>query len=73
MRVEVHARAVPPYEEWLVRPGLALDEIDGRVAGIVVDGLHALLGEWAGVLDLLLADLAEALVDGGVIGGGGAL
>ena len=39
--------------------------------GLVVDRLHALLGERAGVLDLLLADLAEARVDGGVVGVGG--
>ena len=35
--------------------------------GLVVDRFHALLGERAGVLDGLLADLAEARIDGGVV------
>ena len=35
--------------------------------GLVVDGLHALLGQGSGVLDLLLPYLAEARIDGWVV------
>ena len=38
---------------------------------LVVDGLHALAGERAGVLDRLLADSAEARILGGVVAVGG--
>ena len=52
---EVHAGAVPPGEPRLAGCVLALDEVLGRGDGLVVDGLHALLGELAGVLDGLPA------------------
>src|SRR5262249_61032582 len=61
--VEMHARAVPPDEERSVGLHLPFDEIDRRVVRLVVDGLHSLPGERAGVLDGLLADLAEARID----------
>src|SRR5262245_62766378 len=67
MRIEVHAGRVEPAEERPVRPRLPLDEVDRRGAGLVVDRLHAFLGERTGVLDGLLADLAEARIDGGVV------
>ena len=54
-------------EERLARRLLPLHEVDGRGRGLVVDRLHALLGERAGVLDRLLADLAEARIDRGVV------
>ena len=38
-----------------------------RRRGFVVDRLHALLGQWAGVFDRLLADLAEARIDGRIV------
>jgi hypothetical protein len=38
-----------------------------RVEEFLVHRLHALGGQRAGVLDLLLADLAEARVDRGVV------
>ena len=46
---------------------LPLHVVDGGGGGLVVDRLHALLGERAGVLDGLLADLAEARIDRGVV------
>ena len=46
---------------------LPLHEIDRRGRGLVVDRLHALLGERAGILDGLLADLAEARIDRGIV------
>ena len=64
---QVHARRVVPDEERLARRVLALHEVDRRRRGLVVDGLHALLGQRAGVLDGLLADLAEAGIDGRVV------
>ena len=44
---------------------------EGGIGELVVDGFHALDGERAGVLDLLLADFAELRIDGGVVGVGG--
>ena len=63
----MHARRVEPAEERLARRLLPLHEVDGRGRGLVVDRLHALLGERAGVLDGLLADLAEARIDRRVV------
>ena len=67
MRAQMHARRVEPAEERLARRLLPLHEVDGRGRGLVVDRLHALLGQRAGVLDGLLADLAEARIDGGIV------
>ena len=67
VRAQVHAGRVEPDEERLARSPLPLHVVDGRSRGLVVDRLHALLGERAGVLDGLLADLAEARIDGGVV------
>ena len=64
---QVHAGRVEPAEERLARRVLPLHEVDRRGGGLVVDRLHALLGERAGVLDGLLADLAEARIDRGVV------
>ena len=67
MRHDVHARRVEPDEERLaVLLGL-VHEIDGKVANLVVHGLHALGIERAGVLDLLLADLAPARLLGRIV------
>jgi len=63
----MHARAVPPAEERFVGLDLPLDEVDCSVGCLVVDRFHSLSGEWAGVLDGLHTDLAEARVDGGII------
>ena len=64
---EVHPRAVAPAEERLAGPGLPLDVIDGRVRRLVIDRLHPLLGQWAGILDGLLADASEPRIDGRVV------
>src|SRR5262244_2515514 len=64
--VEMHARAVPA-EERFVGLDLPLDEVYCSVGCLVVDRFHSLSGEWAGVLDGLHTDLAEARVDGGII------
>ena len=48
---EVHAGAAPPHEPGLAGCVLALDEIDGGSHRLVIDGLHAFLGQRAGVLD----------------------
>ena len=63
VRSQMHARRVEPAEERFACRLLALHEIDGRGRRLIVDRLHALLGERAGVLDRLLADLAEARID----------
>src|SRR4029077_5172346 len=68
VREGVHARAVKPAEEWLVRLRLARDVIDCGVGGLVVDRLHALPGQRAGVLNGLLADAAPAGLLGRVVG-----
>ena len=60
MRDDVHAGRVEPDEERLVVLLGLVHEVDGEVADLVVHRLHALGIERAGVLDLLLADLAPA-------------
>ena len=50
---------------------LPLDEIRRPVGDVVVDRLHPLLGQRAGVLDDLLADLAEARIDRRIVLVGG--
>jgi hypothetical protein len=67
MRSQVHAGRVEPDEEGLAGPLLPLHEIDRRGRRFIVDGFHALLGQRAGILDGLLADLAEARVDGRIV------
>ncbi len=67
MRAQVHTRRVEPAEERLARRLLSLHEVDGRGRSLVVDGFHALLGQRTGILDGLLADLAEARIDGGIV------
>ena len=57
---EVHARAVPPAEEGLPGFGLASDEFLGDGYTFIVHGLHALLGERAGIFNSL-ATLAVGL------------
>ena len=59
--------ALNQQKKGLPRALLPLHVVDGRGGGLVVDRLHPLLGERAGVLDGLLADLAEARIDGGVV------
>ena len=70
VRDDVHAGRVEPDEERLVvRLGL-VDELERVVADFVVDRLHPFRVELAGVLDLLLADLAPARLHGRVVGVG---
>ena len=57
---QVHVRGVEPHEPRFAGLLLALDEVLRGGDELVVAGLHALLVERAGVLDLLLADLAPA-------------
>ena len=52
---EVHVGEVHPQEERRGSLVLSLHEVDGCLGGLVVDGLHALLGQRPGVLDALLA------------------
>ena len=67
VREQVHVRGVEPDEERLAVLVLALDEVLGGGDELVVAGLHALLGERAGVLDLLLADPAPARLLGRIV------
>ena len=52
---EVHPCRVPPAEERLAGILLAGDEVLCGSKGLLVDGLHSLLGQRAGVLDGLAA------------------
>ena len=70
MRDDVHARRVEPEEERLVVRLRLVDELEGIVEDLVVDRLHPLGIERAGVLDLLLADLAPARLHRRVVGVG---
>jgi hypothetical protein len=58
---------VHPDEERLTRGVLPLDEVLGRRRRLVVDRLHALLRERAGVLDSLLAHAPPAWLFGRVV------
>src|SRR5262245_11232601 len=68
MGPQVHVGGVHPAEKGFARCMLALDPVLGGADELVVAGLHALLGERAGVLDLLLAYPAPARLFGGVVG-----
>src|SRR4029450_11940695 len=65
---KVHVGGVDPTEKGLAGGVLALDPILGGGHDLIIAGLHALLGERAGVLDLLLAYPAPARLLGGVVG-----
>ena len=52
VRVDMHARRVPPEEERFVGLRSALHEIDGAGRDFFVNGLHALPRQRAGILDL---------------------
>ena len=60
---DVHARGVPPEEERLVRLLGFLQVVERGRRDLVVDGLHALLAERAGVFDLLRAVLVGPAMD----------
>ena len=64
---QVHVGGVDPAEERLAGFVLALDEVLGGSDELVVAGLHALLGQRAGVLDLLLAHPAPARLLGRIV------
>src|SRR5271154_7274690 len=51
----VHASCVHPNKERFARLDLTAHEIDCRRSRLVVNRLHALAGEWAGVLTGLFA------------------
>src|SRR5262249_30488642 len=64
---DVHATRIEPNKERLAIPVCAFDEVDRGLEKFLVDRLHALLGERAGVLALLLVPRSEArLVTRGV-------
>ncbi len=49
---KVHTGTVPPAEEGFSCLGLALNKVNGGIDGFIIHGLHAFLGQRAGVLDL---------------------
>ena len=59
MGPKVHVRGVEPHEERLIGLGLAVDVFRGRGQDLVVDGLHALFGQLAGVFDAAVGGTAE--------------
>ena len=60
--VKVHVGEVAPDEERRAGRVLPLDEVDGGIGDVVVDGFHPLLVQRPGVLDGLLADRTVLLV-----------
>jgi hypothetical protein len=68
---QVHVGGVEPDEERRARLVLAVDEVQAVLEDLVVDGLHPLLGQRAGVLDPLPADPAPAGLVGVVVVLGG--
>ena len=69
MGPDVHAAGVGPHEERLPVAVGAVDEVERGGEKFLVHRLHALLGERAGVLALLLAPLAEARILARRVGG----
>ena len=51
MGAEVHACGVPPAEKGLTILVFSANKFFGAGEGFLVDGFHALFGEWAGVFD----------------------
>jgi hypothetical protein len=68
---DVHTGRIEPHEERLAVAHGAVDEFRRGLEKLLVDRLHALLGERAGVLAFLLAPGAEARIVARRIGGGG--
>ena len=67
MRDCVHAGRVEPAKERTVGLRLTPDKVDGSARGLIVNRLHALLGQRAGVFDGLFADAPEARIDGWIV------
>ena len=61
------AGRVQPDEEGPLLLVLARDEVLGRVDELLVAGLHALLGQRTGILDLLLTHPSPARLLGGIV------
>ena len=70
MGPDVHAGRIEPHEERLAVADGAVDEFRRGLEKVLVDRLHALLGERPGVLAFLLAPGAEARVVTRRVGGG---
>jgi hypothetical protein len=67
MGAEMHVGGVEPDEERRPRLVLAVDEVQGVLQDLVVDGLHPLAGQRPGVLDPLAPDPAPAGLLGVVV------
>ena len=67
VRDDVHPRRIEPEEERLAGLARLVDELEREVEDLVVHGLHPLRTKLAGVLDLLLADLAPARHHGRIV------
>ena len=73
VRSKMHVGGVEPDKERRFGLVLAVDEVDGGLQELVVDGLHPLLGQWAGVLDATVgvavdhSARAEALAEVGEV------
>ena len=67
MREHVHARGVEVAEPRHVLLGLARHEVEGGGQELLVHRLHPLPGQWACVLDGLLANLPEHRIDGRIV------
>ena len=58
----MHAARIEPGKERLLVPIRAVDEVEGGFKKLLVDRLHALLGERSGIGAALLAPLAETRI-----------
>src|ERR1700756_282362 len=67
LSLEMHVGGVEPDEERLSGVVGLLYEFLGARYEVVVASLHPLLGEWAGILDFLLANPAPARLDGRIV------
>ena len=71
MREDMHPRGIHPNEERLIGFRLPRHEVDSGGCGFVVDSLHPLSVEWAGVFDGLFADATPVRLLGWIVPVGG--
>src|SRR5882672_6537957 len=67
VRDDVHPGRIEPQEERLLVGHGLVDELERKVADLVVHGFHAFRAQFSLILDLLFADLAPARIDGRVV------
>src|SRR5688572_22164497 len=69
MCAQVHARSIPPAEEWFTCSMLSFYDINCSSACFIIDCLHAFFGKRTSIFNRLFANLSKAWVNGWIIHG----